>query len=67
MGGDVSLRQMMEKNPILFRDILLADGIVSETDLPKYFTSIGGTDALIRPGRTSSRMHSSARSSRTPT
>ena len=51
MGGDVSLRQMMEKNPILFRDILLADGIVSETDLPKYFTSIGGTAALNPAGK----------------
>ena len=51
MGGDVSIRQMMEKNPILFRDILLADGIVSETDLPKYFTSIGGTAALNPAGK----------------
>ena len=41
LGGDVTLRALMEKNPQVFRDVLLADGIVSETDLPKYFTSVG--------------------------
>ena len=49
LGGDVTLRELMEKNPTVFRDVLLADGIVPETDLTKYFTSVG---ALNDAGKT---------------
>ena len=36
-----TLRQIMAKQPAVFRDALLKDGVLSETDLPKYFTSDG--------------------------
>ena len=36
-----TLRQIMAKNPAVFKDALLKDGVLSETDLPKYFTSDG--------------------------
>ena len=41
LGPDTTLRKMMDDDPKLFIDSLLADGVISEIDLPKYRTNLG--------------------------
>ena len=41
LGPDTTLRKMMDDDPKLFLDSLLADGVISEIDLPKYRTNLG--------------------------
>lgn len=41
-----TLRDAMASNPILFRDVLLRDGVFQERDLPRYFTSEGAINAV---------------------
>ena len=36
-----SLRTLMASNPLVFREALLRDGVISKTDLPQYFTKEG--------------------------
>ena len=44
--GDVgTLRKLMDKNPRLFRDALLNDNVLKQSDLPKYFTELGTLNA----------------------
>ena len=38
---DGTLRKLMASDPTLFRDVLLKDGVLSQTDLPQYFTAEG--------------------------
>ena len=45
IGESATLRSLMDKNPRVFRDALLRDGVLSETDLPQYFTSEGAINA----------------------
>ena len=45
IGESATLRSLMDKNPTVFRDSLLRDGVLSETDLPQYFTSEGAINA----------------------
>jgi hypothetical protein len=40
-GEDSSLREVMNDNPLLFRDVLLNDGIMREGDLPQFFEGDG--------------------------
>ena len=41
VGPDTTLRKLMDDDPKLFLDSLLADGVISEIDLPKYRTNLG--------------------------
>ena len=41
LGPDTTLRKMMDDDPKMFIDSLLADGVIGEIDLPKYRTSMG--------------------------
>ena len=40
-GPAGSLRTLMAKTPLVFREALLRDGVISKTDLPQYFTKEG--------------------------
>ena len=44
IGESATLRSLMAKNPAVFRDALLRDGVLSETDLPQYFTQEGAVN-----------------------
>lgn len=44
MGEDASLRRLMSEDPMFFRDVLVRDGIVSPTDLPRFFSETGAVD-----------------------
>ena len=48
LGDKGSLRAAMADNPTVFRKSLLRDGVLNETDLPKYFTQEG---ALTETGK----------------
>ena len=41
LGETGTLRALMDKDPTLFRDALLKDNVLKESDLPKYFTELG--------------------------
>jgi len=41
LGESGSLRTLMESKPQVFRDTLLRDGVLRESDLPRYFTEQG--------------------------
>ena len=41
LGDKGTLRKAMASSPRVFRDSLLRDGVLSETDLPKFFTPEG--------------------------
>ena len=41
LGADTTLRKLMEEDPKLFLDSLLADGVITEKDLPTYRTDLG--------------------------
>ena len=41
LGPDTTLRKLMDDDPKLFLDSLLADGVISEIDLPRYRTDMG--------------------------
>ena len=46
MGESGTLRSLMANNPLVFRDALLRDRVLQESDLPRYFTEQGAlTDA----------------------
>ena len=40
-GDKATLRSMMTSDPLMFRDALLRDGVLKNSDLPKYFTEEG--------------------------
>ena len=44
LGEKGTLRKAMASSPLIFRDALLRDGVLSETDLPKYFTGEGAVN-----------------------
>ena len=44
LGEKGTLRKAMASSPLIFRDALLRDGVLSETDLPKYFTAEGAVN-----------------------
>ena len=44
LGEKGTLRKTMASSPLIFRDALLRDGVLSETDLPKYFTGEGAVN-----------------------
>ena len=44
LGETGTLRKAMADKPILFRDALLRDGVLSSTDLPKFFTAEGAVN-----------------------
>ena len=44
IGESATLRSLMAKNPKVFREALLRDGVLSETDLPQYFTQEGAVN-----------------------
>ena len=41
MGENGTLRAMMTKDPTVFRDAMLSDGVLKQSDLPRYFTKEG--------------------------
>lgn len=41
MGEDGSVRSLMDENPTIFRDVVLGDGILRQSDLPQYFEDDG--------------------------
>ena len=41
LGTDATLRKLMDEDPQLFIDALLADGVITEKDLPTYRTDLG--------------------------
>ena len=45
LGDAGTLRKLMDKDPLLFRDALLKDNVLKESDLPKYFTELGTLNA----------------------
>ena len=49
LGEKGTMRSAMASSPGIFKDALLRDGVLSETDLPKYFTAEG---AVNEAGRT---------------
>ena len=46
MGDKATLRSMMTKDPMVFRDAMLRDGVMRESDLPKYFTNEGALNSV---------------------
>lgn len=41
LGEEGSIRQVMAADPAMFRSILLNDGVIQSSDLPRYFTKEG--------------------------
>ena len=41
LGADTTLRKLMDEDPKLFLDALMADGVITQKDLPTFRTSLG--------------------------